>query len=81
MSCPDVSYRLITHQVFKMGEGEFDKDIVHQMERCPFVIVGAINGWAINAGFEIALACDVLLASPHAAFLDTHVKLGILPSW
>lgn len=68
-------------KVFKMDENDRDKDVVHQMERCPFPIIGAINGFAINAGFEMALACDVLLASPNAKFIDTHAKLGIIPSW
>ena len=34
-----------------------------------------------DAGFEIALACDCLLASPAAFFLDTHCKFGLMPSW
>ena len=68
-------------KVFKMDENDRDKDVVHQMERCAFPIVGAVNGVAINAGFEMALACDILLASQNAAFVDTHAKLGIVPSW
>lgn len=68
-------------RVFKMDENDLDNDIVHQMESCPFPVVGAINGVAINAGFEIALACDILMCAPNASFLDTHAKLGILPSW
>jgi enoyl-CoA hydratase/carnithine racemase len=51
------------------------------MDRCGFPIIGAINGWAINAGFEIALACDILLASPPATFMDTHIKFGLQPAW
>ena len=67
--------------VFKMDANDLTNDIVHQMERCDFLIVGAINGVAVNAGFELALACDVLVCSPRAAWIDTHAKLGLLPSW
>lgn len=44
-------------------------------------IIGAINGHAVTGGFELALACDVLLASEHARFADTHARVGILPGW
>jgi enoyl-CoA hydratase len=44
-------------------------------------IVGAINGHAITGGFELALACDVLIASERARFADTHARVGILPGW
>ena len=67
--------------VFKMDERDVDNDPVFQMEHSSFPIVGAVRGFAINAGFELALACDVLLCTPSATFLDTHVKFGILPSW
>ena len=36
---------------------------------------------AITGGFELALACDVLLASSHARFADTHVRVGVMPGW
>jgi enoyl-CoA hydratase len=42
-------------------------------------IIGAINGPAVTAGFELALACDVLVASRAARFADTHVRVGVLP--
>jgi len=44
-------------------------------------IIGAINGVAITGGFEIALACDVLIGSPEARFADTHARVGIMPGW
>jgi enoyl-CoA hydratase len=44
-------------------------------------IIGAINGHAITGGFELALACDVLVASERACFADTHARVGILPGW
>jgi enoyl-CoA hydratase len=44
-------------------------------------IIGAINGAAVTGGFELALACDVLVLSEHARFADTHARVGIIPGW
>ncbi|PIA38050.1 hypothetical protein AQUCO_02900117v1 [Aquilegia coerulea] len=67
--------------VFKGDVKNLDEDLVHQMELCRKPIIGAINGFAITAGFEIALACDILIASKSAQFIDTHARFGIFPSW
>jgi enoyl-CoA hydratase len=44
-------------------------------------IIAAVNGHAITGGFELALACDLIVASTHASFSDTHARVGILPGW
>ena len=44
-------------------------------------LIGAINGAAITGGFELALACDFLVASERARFADTHARVGIMPGW
>ncbi len=44
-------------------------------------LIGAINGVAVTGGFEVALACDFLIASEKAAFADTHARMGIMPGW
>ncbi|WP_101758820.1 enoyl-CoA hydratase [Oceanicoccus sp. KOV_DT_Chl] len=44
-------------------------------------IIAAVNGHAITGGFELALACDVIIASTQAKFADTHARVGILPGW
>jgi enoyl-CoA hydratase len=49
--------------------------------QCPKPVIGAINGVAITGGFELALACDVLIASTQARFADTHARVGIMPGW
>ena len=54
---------------------------VKAIEQCRKPVVGAINGVAITGGFEVALACDILIASENARFADTHARVGIMPGW
>lgn len=54
---------------------------VKAIELCAKPVIGAINGVAITGGFEVALACDVLIASTNARFADTHARVGIVPGW
>jgi enoyl-CoA hydratase len=54
---------------------------VKAIELCRKPVIGAINGVAITGGFEVALACDVLIASNNARFADTHARVGIVPGW
>lgn len=51
------------------------------IETCTKPVIGAINGVAITGGFEVALACDVLIGSTNARFADTHARVGIMPGW
>ena len=67
-----------------LGQGDSGvapKDPVTALERFEGPIIGAINGAAVTGGFELALASDVLLASPTARFADTHTRIGIAPGW
>jgi enoyl-CoA hydratase len=58
-----------------------EQNPVKAIELCRKPVIGAINGVAITGGFEVALACDVLVASSNARFADTHARVGIMPGW
>jgi enoyl-CoA hydratase len=64
-----------------VGEAVAPGSIIDAMARCDRPIIGAINGFAITGGFELALACDLLIASTEARFADTHARVGIMPGW
>ena len=61
--------------------GAHEHDAVAALLQFKGPIIGAINGMAITGGVEIALACDLLIASNAARFADTHIKVGLLPGW
>ena len=60
---------------------EADNVVARAMEAFDGPIIGAINGHCITGGFEMALACDILIASENARFADTHARVGMLPGW
>ncbi len=42
-------------------------------------VIAAVNGYAAGGGFELALACDLIVATPDARFSLPEVKLGVVP--
>jgi enoyl-CoA hydratase len=56
-------------------------DLSAALAAVPQPIIGAVNGYAITGGFELALMCDFLIASSDARFADTHARVGVVPGW
>jgi enoyl-CoA hydratase len=51
------------------------------IEKAPFPVIGAVNGFALGGGCEIALACDFLYASEKAKLGQPEVGLGVMPGF
>lgn len=74
-------------EMSKMKDREFQEyvglahKVTELIESDPSPCIAAINGYALGGGCELALACDVRIASERAKFGFPEVKLGIFPNW
>ena len=55
--------------------------LTRRLETSSKLTIAAVNGYALGGGTEIALACDIRLASPEAVFGLPEVTVGIFPGW
>lgn len=55
--------------------------IFTKLENFPKPVIAAINGFALGGGLEIALSCDILIASKKAKFGQPEVGLGLIPGF
>jgi enoyl-CoA hydratase len=70
----------------EVGEGKIIETATGTAIRKPWPdlskpLLGAVNGVAVTGGFELALNCDLLIASENARFADTHARVGVQPGW
>lgn len=56
-------------------------EIFSFIENMRIPVIAAVNGWALGAGCELALACDMRICSDNARFGQPEVRLGIIPGY
>lgn len=54
-------------------------EIIELITDTPKPVIAAVNGAAAGAGFSIALACDLIVASANASFIQSFAKVGLIP--
>lgn len=65
----------------RLAKSAMARDLLVRLSRSSLVSVAAINGLAFGGGLELAMACTLRIAAPHATMALPEVKLGLLPAY
>ena len=71
--------RALREQPFEGLSPHPSADFWHRVAAVETPILAAVSGWALGGGFELALACDLIVASETAEFGQPEITLGIIP--
>ena len=61
--------------------GKLGAQVFRAIETLPIPVIAAVNGFALGGGCELAMACDIRIASSKAKFGQPEVGLGIIPGF
>jgi 3-hydroxypropionyl-coenzyme A dehydratase len=77
----DIRYVVNINPIEAERYATFVHTLLNKMENLEKPVIAAINGYALGGGCELALACDIRIASSNAKIGQTEVTIGIPPGW